>query len=77
MMLVFSHLLSKGGGATHIWKARDPEDVVNTAVYYLENPSQWDDYNLVYNNCETFAVYCKTLLPLSSQTGLINIFGDV
>ena len=58
---------------THTQQARDPDDVVKTAVYYLEHPWQWDNYNLLFNNCETFAVYCKTGLALSSQTGHINV----
>ena len=62
----------KRWGTTHAWVARDPEDVVNTAVYYLENPSEWENYNLLFNNCETFAVYCKTGIALSSQTWLIK-----
>jgi hypothetical protein len=69
-----SSILSvKRWGTTHNQESRDPKDVVKTAVCYLKNPSKWDSYSLFFNNCETFAVYCKTGLPLSSQTGLINI----
>ena len=28
--------------------------------YYYKNPKEFGDYNLLFNNCESFAFYCKT-----------------
>ena len=36
------------------------DTVVGTALYYVNNPAQWGAYDLVTNNCEHFAIYCKT-----------------
>lgn len=41
-------------------KPYPPELVVETAKYYLKNPEAFGEYNLFINNCEQFAVFCKT-----------------
>ena len=51
-------------------KSRPASEVVATAQYFLEHPNEWGDYNLVRNNCEHFAFYCKTRIQFSDQTGV-------
>ena len=46
--------------STHGDESRPPDEVVSTAKECLQNPQMWDDYNRPYNNCKTFAIYCKT-----------------
>lgn len=42
-------------------------DVLYTALYYLENPKKYPKYHVIFNNCETFATYCKTGKMISKQ----------
>ena len=51
-------------------ESRQASKVVATAQYYLKHPNEWGDYNLVRNNCEHFAFYCKTGIQYSDQTGV-------
>lgn len=48
-------------------KARDPEDVIKTAKRLKDNPAQWGSYDLIKNNCEHFATYCKIGKAVSTQ----------
>ncbi len=57
----------KRSSTTHYKKSRPADAVLFTAKRYLRNPDTWGDYNLLFNNCESFAVYCKTGLPISEQ----------
>ena len=50
--------LVKRSGTAHCIKSRPAADVIATAKYYLEHP--WHEYGLFFNNCESFAFYCKT-----------------
>ena len=50
--------LVKRSGTAHCIKSRPAADVIATAKYYLKNP--WHEYGLFFNNCESFAFYCKT-----------------
>ena len=36
------------------------DEIVEKARYYLKNPEKWDEYSLVFNNCEHFATFCAT-----------------
>lgn len=52
----------------HAMKAMAPSETIKIAKYFKENPLQWKDYDLVSNNCETFACFCKTgLLNVAAQ----------
>ncbi len=50
----------KRSGSVHTMKSRPAEEVVATAKHYLQKPLEWKEYHLLFNNCEDFAVYCKT-----------------
>lgn len=60
--------LAKARGGTCTLAATDPSDlVVHRAKYLLENG--FGCYNVFKNNCEDFAIYCKTgLLVLEQRT---------
>lgn len=47
----------KRPGTVYRQKSQEPEVVLKTAIY---NPHLWGDYDLVDNNCEDFAYFCKT-----------------
>ncbi|XP_011097994.1 uncharacterized protein LOC105176787 [Sesamum indicum] len=46
------------GGTCTLAKSDPPEDVLYRAEYLLENG--FGGYNIFKNNCEDFAIYCKT-----------------
>ncbi|EPS59779.1 hypothetical protein M569_15026, partial [Genlisea aurea] len=53
-----AYLSSEGpGGHCTCTKSYPPETVVRRAIFFLENG--YPDYDLVNNNCEDFALYCK------------------
>ncbi|KAK8481431.1 hypothetical protein V6N13_040599 [Hibiscus sabdariffa] len=53
-------------GTCSFFAARPPNKVVGTATHFLEH-DRFGGYNLFANNCEDFAVYCKTGLSGSHQ----------
>lgn len=53
-------------------KCFSPERVVETATSLLNGRTKWDDFNLISNNCEHFATYCKTGVAKSKQTEKIE-----
>lgn len=65
----YSCLLSafKRGDACHVFKCDTSESVIERAQHYLNRPDLWGEYHLLFNNCETFAIYCKTEKKYSSQ----------
>ena len=58
---------TKRKGSTHRSRSDPAEDVIKRAEYYLNNPDDWENYNLLFNNCESFTVYCKTKEKISRQ----------
>lgn len=58
-------------------KSRPAEDVVETAKYYLENPQEYRRYHLFFNNCETFAIYCKADKVGLKSIPIISVLGDI
>ena len=52
---------------THQYKSRPANAVVEEAKYFLRNPDRYGRYNLLFNNCESFAIYCKTRRTLLSS----------
>lgn len=57
----------KKSGSCHLSKSRSADKVLPTAEYYLEYPQEWGPYNVITNNCEHFAYYCKTGTKRSAQ----------
>jgi hypothetical protein len=44
-----------------------PDIVVENAKQLLANPEKWGEYNALLNNCEHFAMKCKTGIAVSLQ----------
>ncbi|XP_039160477.1 uncharacterized protein LOC104452422, partial [Eucalyptus grandis] len=62
------YLASARGGTCTLAKSDPPEDVLHRASYLLQNG--FGGYNLSNNNCEDFAIYCKTgLLVVTASSG--------
>lgn len=53
-------------------KCFPPSKVVETATSLLNGLTKWDEFNLISNNCEHFATYCKTGVAKSKQTEKIE-----
>ena len=60
--------LIKSGPSVKRYKSDPPEEVIARAKEYASHPDMWGNYNVVLNNCETFAVYCKTGIPRNLAT---------
>ncbi|KAM5558353.1 hypothetical protein ABKV19_020186 [Rosa sericea] len=61
--------IAKARGGTCTLASSDPsEHVLLRAKYLLKNG--FGSYSLFKNNCEDFAIYCKTGLLVNSSTGL-------
>ncbi|TYJ24083.1 hypothetical protein E1A91_A08G236800v1 [Gossypium mustelinum] len=65
-------LVFKRSGSCSTWDCRPANQVVETAYRLLEDKS-FGSYNFFLNNCEDFAVYCKTGMAMSNQTA--GLFG--
>lgn len=44
-----------------------PEEAAQNAEKLIENPHRWRPYDLLANNCEHFAMKCKTGVAVSFQ----------
>ncbi|EOA35596.1 hypothetical protein CARUB_v10020808mg [Capsella rubella] len=53
------------GGACTTLPSDLPDEVVRRANYLLQNG--FADYHVITNNCESFAIYCKTSLVFQDQ----------
>ncbi|XP_011409500.1 PREDICTED: uncharacterized protein LOC105316360, partial [Amphimedon queenslandica] len=54
--------------SSHYVKAMPPSETVKLAKHFRDHPEKWNEYHLQYNNCETFATFCKTgRLDLAAQ----------
>ncbi|EOY11026.1 NC domain-containing-related-like protein [Theobroma cacao] len=77
---IFEFNIKKRGSCT-IFHTKPADEVVKTANDLLQgNGSKFKDYNFFANNCEDFAVYCKTGMAVSMQAvggveAASNIFG--
>lgn len=63
----FISRLLKRSGTCHCTESMSLKDVLDTANFYLSDPDQRGTYNLLSNNCEHFAVYCKAKRNSSAQ----------
>ena len=50
----------KVGGSSQSKVSRPAEEVISWAKYFAQNPQDWEPYDLIKNNCERFAIFCKT-----------------
>ncbi|KAI7753417.1 hypothetical protein M8C21_022804 [Ambrosia artemisiifolia] len=73
----WTHLSKLRGGISTIEPSDPPQDVVYRTVYLLGEQKGFGDYNVARNNCEDFALYCKTELmidgkPATGGSGQVN-----
>ena len=45
------------------------ETTLDEARKAIESPSEWSKYNVITNNCESFATWLKTGIAISAQAG--------
>ncbi|CAI0391077.1 unnamed protein product, partial [Linum tenue] len=60
--------LAKARGGTCTLADADPDDVVVHRAKFLLEENGFGCYNVFKNNCEDFAIYCKTGLLVINQT---------
>ena len=54
--------------SSHSVNAMPLSETVTLAKHFCDYPEEWNEYHLSYNNCETFATFCKTgRLDLAAQ----------
>ncbi|KAE8664111.1 hypothetical protein F3Y22_tig00112856pilonHSYRG00053 [Hibiscus syriacus] len=61
---VIEFTFRKSGTCSRI-PSKPPHEVITTAVFFLEKG--YDHYDVIFNNCEDFATYCKTGTAAGSQ----------
>ena len=61
------HLLLKRSGTCSTGPCDEPDVVVRRATEMLESGGGFGDYDILDNNCEAFAMYCKTGQRVSLQ----------
>lgn len=57
----------KRAGSCSTYASKPPNEVIDTATKLFKKDNGFGDYNLIGNNCESFATYCKTGIPKSAQ----------
>ena len=66
--------------SSHYVNAMPPSEVVKLAKHFLNHSPEWGNYDLKYNNCETFACFCKTgHMELAAQLNQVtrNVFSEM
>ena len=64
----FNDMERRTSGTTQTLESLPPQEVVATAQYYAEHSTEWSEYNLIDNNCEMFALYCKTGIRITGRS---------
>ena len=59
--------LLKISGTCHQTECHSAEKAIETAEDHAMHPHKWNDYDLIQNNCEHFAFFCKTGIKRSAQ----------
>lgn len=63
----YHHFLFKRSGTCSTGRCDDPPATISRATALLNSDHGFGDYNLLENNCECFAIYCKTGKHMSEQ----------
>lgn len=64
-------MLMRLGTSTTLPVTKSPQEVVNKACE-LHEGDNFGQYNLINNNCEHFALFCRTGIRASAQTALVS-----
>ncbi|CAF2345108.1 unnamed protein product [Brassica rapa] len=67
----------KKGGTCTLAPSDPPEDVLFRANFHLLLDGWFDDYDVADNNCEDFAIYCKTGLLGRYNKAILGTSGQV
>ncbi|KAI6696396.1 hypothetical protein NL676_016515 [Syzygium grande] len=67
--------LTRWGTCTTLPETKSPQEVVNKARELHEHDS-FGGYDLINNNCEHFASFCRTDIRASAQTALVSACGQ-
>ena len=54
-------------GTCSVYDSKPTHEVIKIATDFLEKKRDFGPYNIIKNNCENFAVYCKTGMALGTQ----------
>ncbi|KAJ7542848.1 hypothetical protein O6H91_09G014900 [Diphasiastrum complanatum] len=65
----FTTFVVKARGGTCTTASSDPSELVLHRAYYLLN-NGFGCYHIFHNNCEDFAIYCKTGLLVTERNGI-------
>ncbi|KAH1108824.1 hypothetical protein J1N35_012592 [Gossypium stocksii] len=55
----FSEFENRKRGTCSVLRSKPPHEVISAATGFLEG-NGFGPYNMIFNNCEHFAMYCKT-----------------
>ncbi|KAJ0594288.1 putative LRAT domain-containing protein [Helianthus annuus] len=75
---ISEHVTKLRGGTSTTAPSDPPEVVIHRAIYLLNSETGFGKYDLVRNNCEDFALYCKTglMIPIkhvsTGSSGQVN-----
>ncbi|KAI7753416.1 hypothetical protein M8C21_022803 [Ambrosia artemisiifolia] len=61
------HMSRIRGGMCTVEPSDPPQDVTNRAIYLLGQEKGFGEYDVARNNCEDFALYCKTELMIDGK----------
>ncbi|KAF5815900.1 putative LRAT domain-containing protein [Helianthus annuus] len=61
------HMSRIRGGICTVKPSNPPQAVIYRAIYLLGEEKGFGDYNVARNNCEDFALYCKTELMIDGK----------
>ena len=50
----------KRHGTSYTMASRPASEVIEATEDFVQNPEEWGKYHLFKNNCESFAMFCKT-----------------
>jgi len=51
---------AKRAGNEQVLRSLPTNLVISIVTYFVTHPDEWHEYNIVINNCESFALFCKT-----------------
>ncbi|KAM0030212.1 putative LRAT domain-containing protein [Helianthus debilis subsp. tardiflorus] len=54
------HMSRIRGGICTVEPSDPRQDVIDRAIYLFKQQKGFEDYHVARNNCEDFALYCKT-----------------
>ncbi|XP_010027159.2 uncharacterized protein LOC104417611 [Eucalyptus grandis] len=69
---LLEYWLARWGAHPTLPNTKSPEQVINKA-WELYGSDNFGEYDLINNNCEHFATFCRTGVQASAQTALFSV----